>query len=220
MKIFINFKFLLQVHNVKEFPCTECDKKFATETLRNLHMKNCGKTFACHCNLNFNSREAMLTHQKRKHPEVHLKMKKSKSSTREVATTTLGLWKTDEKLVEDVKTISVFTNTDQLVSSTRSTATSPLPIIKYITSTSTSTHEPEESSNSSSSNKKMQTNWSGFDDTMNLFDSDAKMEFYSTETQTDFSESIFHNNYTQTTFSDFYDFEKFDNQTQTNWNEL
>jgi hypothetical protein len=195
-------------------------------------MKQCGKIFTCHCNLNFNSSEAMLTHQKRKHPETKLNKKLKKKSltlTREVSTTTsgLGLWNSTEKLSIpcDVKTNSVFTSTDQFILSTRSAATSPLTIIKH-TSTSTSTTNEElkeESSNSSSSiNKKIQVSWSGdFDDTINLFDSDAKMEFYSTETQTDFSENIFHNhNYTQTTFSDFYDFEKFDNQTQTNWNEM
>lgn len=87
----------------------------------------------------------------------------------------------------------------------------------------------DENSNSSCSQTKKNINWNSlsgndFDDSsINLFDnindSDMKMEFYSAETQTDFTENLFNNNYTQTTFADFYDFEKFDIQTQTNWDE-
>ena len=60
------------------------------------------------------------------------------------------------------------------------------------------------------------------------------MEFFSAETQTDMIEmdifdstnnklsqtdfgNLFNNNYTQTTLNDLDVFEKFDNQTQTNW---
>ena len=79
-------------------------------------------------------------------------------------------------------------------------------------------------SSTSSHNKTTNVNWmttGGFEeDSVPLFDNDVKMEFYSAETQTDFSESLFNNNYTQTTFADFYDFEKFDSQTQTNWDEF
>jgi len=104
-----------------------------------------------------------------------------------------------------------------------------LSLPKLIKNSSTSTADDftkEENSNSlssSSSQNKKNINWSvtggDFDDSLNLFDSDVKMEFYSAETQTDFSENLFNNNYTQTTFNDLYDFEKFDIQTQTNWDE-
>lgn len=192
--------------------------------LRNIHAKDCGKIFTCHCNLNFNSREALLTHQKRKHPiafEPRLKKKKATTATKEVATTTtseLGFCHFGENSAVshsvDVKPSSVFTTTEKSVATSRSAATSPLRMTKNVNCAETK----EENSNSSS---KKTSSWSGdFDDAINLFDSDSKMEFFSTETQTDFTENLFHNNYTQTTFNDLYDFEKFDNQTQTNWNDL
>jgi hypothetical protein len=235
-----------KVHNTGRFSCgnQDCKKKYSTEMLRNLHQKSCGKIFTCHCNCVFNSREALLTHQRRKHPTMKIERKKemnnnetikkksdNSSTTRTVSTTTsgLGLWNSTENLSltsASSNMTSVFTSTDCLISSmnfeTKPTET------KLIKNSSTSTADDftkEENSNSlssSSSQNKKSLNWniSGeFDDSLNLFDSDVKMEFYSAETQTDFSENLFNNNYTQTTFSDFYDFEKFDIQTQTNWDE-
>lgn len=242
-----------KVHNSQKFDCTntDCDKKFSTELLRNLHQRSCGKIFTCHCNCCFNSKEALQTHQRRKHPLMVAqrkdKIRKNNSirkrpdmspPTRTISTTTagLGLWNSIENLpTAATNTSSVFTSTDQPVSSTscesKSTTTSDatmmLTIPKLIKNSSTSTADDftkEENSNSlsssSSQTNKKNINWSGdFDDSINLFDSDVKMEFYTAETQTDFSENLFNNNYTQTTFTDLYDFEKFDIQTQTNWDE-
>jgi hypothetical protein len=160
------------------------------------------------------------------------KVKKSSdpaTATRSVSTTTSGLgWKSNENLYfpAATSTTSVFTSTEHPISSTKSTATDEVPATKTNKNSSTSTEDfsKEENSNSlsssSSQNKKI-VSWSGdFDDSINnLFDSDVKMEFYSAETQTDLNENLLNNNYTQTTFSDFYDFEKFDIQTQTNWDE-
>lgn len=237
-----------KVHNIGTFTCTNegCEKTFSTVMLRNLHLKNCGKTFNCHCNAHFNSNEALLTHQKRKHPaDIRNRMnkrdksiqndslaKKNRSETREVSTTTsgLGLWNSNENLSfppNIANTTSVFTSTDQPISSFAFETK-----LKLIKNSSTSTAEDfmkDENSNSSCSQTKKNINWNSlsgndFDDSsINLFDnindSDMKMEFYSAETQTDFTENLFNNNYTQTTFADFYDFEKFDIQTQTNWDE-
>lgn len=231
-----------KVHSSGKFNCanTKCGKMFSTESLRNLHMNNCGKIFTCHCDCNFNSKEALLTHQKRKHPSA-VKAKKINKSiqknnfskkkkaevppTRTVSTTTsgLGLWNSSENLALPAKTTSTFTSTDQPIASTS------VFIPKPFKNSSTSTAEDfllensnSLSSSSSNQNKKC-VNWNsltGDEDSPNLFDdSDLKMEFYSAETQTDFTENLFNNNYTQTTFNDFYDFEKFDIQTQTNWDE-
>lgn len=244
-----------KVHNSGKIPCTNdnCDKKFSTEMLRNLHLKNCGKKFPCQCECTFNSSEALLTHQKRKHPLVIRKRKKDKSikknnnnyakvkksenppTTREVSTTTsgLGLWDSMENLSfppNIATTTSVFTSTDQPISSISFESKASQSAPKIIKNCSTSTAEDfikEENSNSlsSSSSQNKKINWnltSDFDDvSINIFDNinDVKMEFYSAETQTDFTENLFNNNYTQTSFSDFYDFEKFDIQTQTNWDE-
>lgn len=183
----------------------------------------------------------MLTHAKRKHrndSEDVTVVKKRKTTTtqtitqteeilaptfetKEVSTTTsgLGLWNSSENLsamplVDDIKTISVFTSTENPISTSKSAGTSPLRITK---DSSTSIHSDEPSDITA---KKI-SSWNGdFDDAMNLFDNDSKLEFFSTETQTDFTENLFHNNYTQTTFNDLYDFVKFDNQTQTNWNDI
>lgn len=225
-----------KVHNSEKFNCTKCCKKFSTEMLRNLHVKNCGKVFTCHCNCCFNSKEALQTHQRRKHPEIIVprKEKISKKSsdpattTRTVSTTTSGLgWNSNENLTFPViaTTTSVFTSTDQPISSTKSTATDEFYVTKSNKNSSTSTQDfnKEENSNSlssSSSQNKKNVSWSGdFDDSLNIFDSDVKMEFYSAETQTDLNENLLNNNYTQTTFNDLYDFEKYDIQTQTNWDE-
>lgn len=239
----------LKVHSVAKFAC-DCGQKFSTEVFRNLHMKDCGKLFTCHCLMCFNSNDALISHQKKKHPTMvlarkapkNLKSKKCETSpmTRTVSTTTsgLGLWNSSENPAapSTTATTSVFTSTDQLISSitfeSKSTTTNDvtlLPIPKLIRNSSTSTAEDfikEENSNSlssSSSQNKKNLNWSvtgaDFDDSINIFDSDVKMEFYTAETQTDFNENLFLNNYTQTTFADLYDFEKFDIQTQTNWDE-
>ncbi|KAG5681031.1 hypothetical protein PVAND_010497 [Polypedilum vanderplanki] len=217
-----------KVHNTKKFSCTNenCDKKFSTEVLRNLHLKCCGKVFNCEiCSASYNSNEALITHRKRKNhfqSKCALKDKKiatEKQVTRSVATTTT---------TSTLSKPSVGTNTSWL-SATKSTITDDVLFSqKKNSSTSTDDFMKEESSNSrsssSSQNKKTNVNWSLTggefeEDSITLFDNDVKMEFYSTETQTDFSENLFNNNYTQTSFADFYDFEKFDGQTQTNWDE-
>lgn len=152
-----------------------------------------------------------------------------------MSTTTTGLWNSTENLsFPSVGCNTTLAFTDHPISFESKTTTSidtqtSLLLPKLIKNSSTSTAEDfikEENSNSlssTSSQTKKNINWSvtggDFDDSLNLFDSDVKMEFYTAETQTDFSENLFNNNYTQTTFADLYDFEKFDIQTQTNWDE-
>jgi hypothetical protein len=217
-----------KVHNTRKFDCTNdsCDKKFSTEVLRNLHLKCCGKVFACDfCSASYNSNEALITHRKRKnhiHPTEPAKKKKNSKESpakRSVATTTT---------TTTLSNPSVGTNTSCWLAS-KATITDDVFINQRKVNSSTSTDDfmKEENSNSlsssSSQNKKTNVNWSltgGEFEEDSLFDSDVKMEFYSTETQTDFSESLLNNNYTQTTFADFYDFEKYDGQTQTNWDEF
>lgn len=220
----------------KIFTCAICNcsynsnEAFLTHTKRKNHYSN---------ETEIKSRSPVIKKVKRSdHP----------LSTRTVSTTTsgLGLWNSTENLSSasgETKTTSVFTSTDHPITSTiletKSTITEDILlgssssshqiVTKLIKNSSTSTEDftKEENSNSclssSSSQHKKNVNWSvtggDFEDSINLFDSDVKMEFYSAETQTDFSVNLFNNNYTQTTFADFDDFEKFDNQTQTNWDE-
>lgn len=232
-----------KVHNSGKFACENgnCEKKFSTELLRKLHLKNCGKTFECFCSQSFNSSEALQTHQRRKHPSIPRNRKnkmssvesnnndlKKKSETRSVSTTTSGLWNSAENsqlsLPSSNNMTSVFTSTDKPIANFESKSTTTAPELINTSTSTTDDPNKEENSNSlssfSSHNKKT-LNWNSgeFDDSINIFDTDVKMEFFSAETQTDFTENLFNNNYTQTTFSDFYDFEKFDIQTQTNWDE-
>lgn len=138
---FITRKHLVQhyskVHNSEKFQCEEngCERKFSTVLLRNLHMKNCGRTWICSiCDCVYNSNEALLTHAKRKnhYDSTTLKTKQPGSKMqiienteaglqidspirRNVATTTTGLcfWNTTEKPSATSKYISVFTSTNE-----------------------------------------------------------------------------------------------------------
>ncbi|CRK98128.1 CLUMA_CG011497, isoform A [Clunio marinus] len=249
---FKNRKHLVQhyfkVHNAKQFKCSKlnCLKKFSTEMLRNLHSKNCGQIFTCCCKSSFNSKEAMLTHIKRKHSQL-MSSKKEKvvkethfahsPLTKEASTATSSLEIRNLhpefshlSSLNSITTPAPIPSDKQILSlliQDKSTSSETITNITKLMNSSASTTEilnKEENSNSlssSSSQTKRKINWSieeAFDDS--LFDSDAKMEFYSTETQTDFVETYMSNsNYTQTTFTDFYDFGKFDIQTQTNWDE-
>uniref|UniRef100_T1J2A3 C2H2-type domain-containing protein n=1 Tax=Strigamia maritima TaxID=126957 RepID=T1J2A3_STRMM len=64
------FKYLKQHyiknHAEKTLSCTQCDATFSQQGLLNSHLKQCGKTFKCSCGTEYTSREALLTHAKRK----------------------------------------------------------------------------------------------------------------------------------------------------------
>ena len=56
-----------KVHAIKSHKCKSCPKMFSTETLCNRHERDCGKEFKCVvCEWKYNSKEALLTHSKRK----------------------------------------------------------------------------------------------------------------------------------------------------------
>lgn len=60
----------LKVHAVKSFVCEKCNKGFATHAIRNYHAQTCGMNFVCSCGVKYISREALLTHAKRKQHDV------------------------------------------------------------------------------------------------------------------------------------------------------
>lgn len=208
-------KYLIQhfykAHNSEKFNCRNgCDKKFSTELLRNVHEKSCGKVFSCDfCNCCYSSNEALLTHRKRKnHIDPSIETKKKKQKT-EKSNTSVGT----------ITSLSKSTAIDDELILTQIAS-------KAIKNSSTSTSDDfmkEENSNSlsssSSQNKKNTVSWNMSGE----FEEDSSTLFDSAETQTDFTESLFGsnfmNNFTQTTFTDFDDFEKFDSQTQTNWDD-
>ncbi|KAF4532767.1 hypothetical protein B566_EDAN003547 [Ephemera danica] len=60
----------LKVHAVKDFVCEKCNKGFATQAIKNYHSQTCGMNFVCSCGITYTSREALLTHAKRKQHDV------------------------------------------------------------------------------------------------------------------------------------------------------
>ncbi|XP_062716389.1 uncharacterized protein LOC134291937 [Aedes albopictus] len=97
-KFFSSFRYLkqhfLKVHSVKNFVCHVCEgqKSFATEALLRAHQANCGQSFICKvCGFGYGSREALLTHAKRKNHNYEevlaskASKRKSKSNSNDVA---------------------------------------------------------------------------------------------------------------------------------------
>ncbi|XP_058835805.1 uncharacterized protein LOC131692659 [Topomyia yanbarensis] len=75
-KFFNSFRSLkqhyLKMHSEKHFICSRCQKSFATQSLLRAHQTNCGQVFVCKfCDYSYGSREALLTHSKRKNHGYH-----------------------------------------------------------------------------------------------------------------------------------------------------
>lgn len=56
-----------KVHASRSFPCCVCEKKFSTLTLRDVHERTCGNYECPDCHYKYRSREALLSHTRRKH---------------------------------------------------------------------------------------------------------------------------------------------------------
>ncbi|XP_049295557.1 uncharacterized protein LOC125770216 [Anopheles funestus] len=57
----------LKMHGERKHRCEQCGKSFATESYLRHHRLSCGQKFTCtHCSFSYGSREALLTHAKRK----------------------------------------------------------------------------------------------------------------------------------------------------------
>lgn len=66
----------LKVHAVKNEKCTNCDKSFASVTLKMQHERTCGMLFKCtDCDWSYTTRECLLTHCRRKGHKVPPKPK-------------------------------------------------------------------------------------------------------------------------------------------------
>ncbi|XP_011501613.1 PREDICTED: zinc finger protein JACKDAW [Ceratosolen solmsi marchali] len=85
-KHFALYKYLkqhyLKVHAEKIFTCTQCTKRFSTNSAKNAHMRVCGTVFKCMCQKSFNSYEALLTHAKRNFHKVDEKYKSKQSNNK------------------------------------------------------------------------------------------------------------------------------------------
>lgn len=74
-KHFTRFKYLRQhyqkVHITKTFQCDKCKKLFPTDSVKVSHETNCGRSYKCdECGWSYKTREALLTHAKRKSHKI------------------------------------------------------------------------------------------------------------------------------------------------------
>ncbi|KAL9704824.1 hypothetical protein quinque_008342 [Culex quinquefasciatus] len=100
----------LKVHSEKNFVCSSCNgqKAFATEALLRAHEANCGQSFCCEvCNLSYGTREALLTHAKRKNHGYEALL--AKKSSKRKAEKSLGKNRKAPKMETHV-TIQIQTN--------------------------------------------------------------------------------------------------------------
>lgn len=60
----------MKVHAKKNIPCSRCDKIFSNQAFKTAHESSCGQNFVCtECNWTYKSKEALMTHCRRKnHP--------------------------------------------------------------------------------------------------------------------------------------------------------
>lgn len=62
----------LKVHAEKSIKCDNCDRCFLNENLKLNHQKHCGLKFSCNeCGWEYNSKEALQTHGKRKNHKIY-----------------------------------------------------------------------------------------------------------------------------------------------------
>lgn len=182
-KFFSSFRYLkqhfLKVHSVKNFVCNSCNgqKSFATESLLRAHQANCGQSFVCKdCGFGYGSREALLTHAKRKnHNYLELLAcktgkRKSKSKSTDLAVKVIrkehskSIQVQTEKLQEaDSETIKKSQTTQTEFSASEQTEK-----IECYTQTASSSQDPSETASTSTMDSYCQTNleqFSYFEDT-------------------------------------------------------
>ncbi|XP_041983780.1 telomere zinc finger-associated protein-like [Aricia agestis] len=74
-----------KVHSTKNFTCSNCPQKFATESDLKRHTKTCNYIYECHiCNIQYKTNETLLVHLLRKHPKEHKDYKEKKAEKRKV----------------------------------------------------------------------------------------------------------------------------------------
>lgn len=74
----------LKVHAEKSIKCDNCDRCFLNENLKTNHQKLCGLKFSCNeCGWEYNSKEALQTHGKRKNHKIYIENQPIVSQTTE-----------------------------------------------------------------------------------------------------------------------------------------
>ena len=63
---FIIFQHYLSQHAEKKFTCVKCSKQFGSFEIKERHMGRCHQLFYCSCGTYYTTRNAVLTHAKRK----------------------------------------------------------------------------------------------------------------------------------------------------------
>uniref|UniRef100_A0A182JKK3 C2H2-type domain-containing protein n=1 Tax=Anopheles atroparvus TaxID=41427 RepID=A0A182JKK3_ANOAO len=93
----------LKVHGERKFGCSTCEKSFATASYLRHHRLSCGQSFKCeHCSFSYGSREALLTHAKRKkhgYAKLISSRKQAKSISIGTQTTVIG---TEDRVTQTV----------------------------------------------------------------------------------------------------------------------
>ncbi|XP_055627144.1 ATM interactor [Toxorhynchites rutilus septentrionalis] len=242
-KFFTSFRSLkqhfLKMHSEKKFVCNHCDgkKSFATESLLRAHQTNCGQLFVCKvCRLSYESREALLTHCRRKsHGYEELladKLAKRKVETQKPKSVK-RLKKPSHMTIMVEAKLPVLTLTCKKSQMTQTDLMQSEDSIRSESSTQTKTTE----FNPATMDSFCQTNQNLPDYPYNAAEeaavsTDPQYQVTSSETQTDqIYETMFPNEdrsdpmlysnmYTQTCEDIFSDLELASIETQTNWDGL
>ncbi|XP_037032702.1 ATM interactor [Bradysia coprophila] len=128
-KSFSSKKYLKQhymkVHAKKTLPCSRCDKIFSSQSFKSAHESICGQQFiCCECNWTYKSKEALMTHCRRKNHPYMRPIENGKE---------LIVHSAVNKLVEIAPKPSSSTSTDKSVGSsallcTKTQSTQTLPV--------------------------------------------------------------------------------------------
>ncbi|XP_055531755.1 ATM interactor [Wyeomyia smithii] len=234
----------LKMHCEKHFECNRCPKSFATGSLLRAHQTNCGNEFICKvCSHSYGSREALLTHTRRKN-HGYKELLAEKSDKRKVEAK-----QKPNKIFRHSSTHSVKANEKEQIS-VRKSRTTQTELQRKLNECSTQTTKLEPSSSfptcTSTTDSFCQTTLeqlSYFDDSkMNYFDAKKICEGHQceaepvvcvcSETQTELIyDTMFPNEdradpmlyshmYTQTCDDIFSELGLATIETQTNWNGL
>uniref|UniRef100_A0A182WD49 C2H2-type domain-containing protein n=1 Tax=Anopheles minimus TaxID=112268 RepID=A0A182WD49_9DIPT len=202
----------LKVHGERKHRCEPCGKSFATESYLRHHQLSCGQKFTCaHCTYSYGSREALLTHAKRKQHGYEELLSAKKPNRLKPAKSTVG------------KCVSTGTQTLLELSESRTTQTND---------SSKTTVEPQEDVVRLPVEAPTVVYTSNVSQTMESVE--PLIPVVCTETQTDFIDVMFANTenrhdpllsyahmYTQTSDDQglFADLGLSTTETQTSWNE-
>lgn len=218
---------LLKVHAAKKFTCV-CGKAFSTKNFLLAHERQCGKEFKCYeCDWLFNSREALLTHARRKNHNFEFEKKIVPAALFKIKILPKKSSKTaTDQVHQSVQTAENHPKKRKLTQTTQTTKKE----VKKMKTTATETQTPVENSrtNNSSQTTKTPSMVDFFDDSLSIFPGNFDGSLCSTETQTEgrilnthrtsrLDPLLYSHMYTQTCDEILSELGLSDVQTQTTW---